>query len=140
MNPDLLEAGAVVRYPYLWLQQHRRGEESGRKSRPVCLVLAVHEPQNDLHHLALLAISSQPPKPDQTAIEIPEMERRRAGLSGSAKAWVYVSEWNYDIAERSFYFEPGQLRLGSFTPRFLAVIARAFKPTMTKRGSRVSRV
>jgi hypothetical protein len=139
MARDIPPAGAVLRYPYLWLQQSRRGEESGRKDRPVCLVMAVHDPKADLHHLAFLAISSQEPRPDQEAIEIPDIERKRAGLTGYPQAWVYVSEWNYDIAERSFYLDPLEPIMGTFTPRFLSLVARAFMPTLKQSARRISR-
>ncbi len=139
MAHDALPAGAVLRYPYRWLAQSRRGEESGRKDRPVCLVMAVHDPKADLHHLAFLAISSQPPGPQQETIEIPDIERKRAGLTGYPQAWIYVSEWNYDIAERSFYLDPLEPVMGTFTPRFLAIVARAFMPTLKQNARRISR-
>lgn len=77
MSHDL-RPGLVIRYPYLWRRQRERGESDGRKERPVCLVIAVRG-REDLTHLALLAISSQPPGGEQAALEIPDTERRRAG-------------------------------------------------------------
>ncbi|USQ74341.1 hypothetical protein NF552_23605 (plasmid) [Roseomonas mucosa] len=58
MAPDPGPQGTVLRYPYLWLSQSRAGEDSGRKERPVCLVLRVRDEKADLTHLALLAISA----------------------------------------------------------------------------------
>lgn len=106
----------------------------------MCLVLKVKDGRAGLTHLALLAISSKPPTPQQAALEIPEMERRRAGLDTASRAWVYVSEWNYDIAERSFYLAPAEQPLGNFTPRFLALVAKAFLPTMRSAARKIDRV
>lgn len=139
MAADPGAQGAILRYPYLWLAQHRAGEDSGRKERPVCLVLRVRDEKAELTHLALLAISSQPPEAGQAALEIPDIERRRAGLTSYPRAWVYVSEWNYDIAERSFHLDPASRPLGHFTPRFLAIVARAFSATVKVSEARVDR-
>ena len=83
------------------MEQKNEGETEGRKSRPVCLVLRVPDVARKVTHLFLLAISSKPPRPTQVAIEIPDTERRRAGLSRYPRAWITVSEFNYDVAERS---------------------------------------
>jgi hypothetical protein len=87
----------------------------------------------------LLAITSQPPRTDQRALEIPDMERRRAGLTRYPRAWVIVSEYNYDIAERSFYYEAQTPPLGKFSMPFLRKIAIALRSTLTKSVARVDR-
>src|SRR5438270_9764875 len=112
MNDDL-RSGAVVNYPYLWRWQRDRGETEGRKDRPVCVVLAVR--RDEFTHLALFAISSRAPDGDQIAIEVPEIECKRAGLSEFKRAWITVSEYNYDVAEHSFYLEPNAPLLGRFS-------------------------
>jgi hypothetical protein len=114
---------SAIEYPYLWLGQANSGETEGRKARPVCLALSVQNAQSGEHHLLLLAISSQPPRPDQRAIEIPETERRRAGPTEYSSALIVTSEYNYDIAERSFYYDTNGRVLGDFSPRFMARIA-----------------
>jgi hypothetical protein len=40
------------------------------------------------------------------APEIPLLEIRQAGLSMFKRGRITVSEYNYDIAERSYYFDP----------------------------------
>jgi hypothetical protein len=40
----MLERGQIVRFFYLWKRQADAGEESGRKARPVCIV--VRTPDN----------------------------------------------------------------------------------------------
>lgn len=86
--------GSIIIYPYLWLRQAASGETEGRKDRPCCLLLAVKDQGTGEHHMMLLAISSQPPSADQRAIEIPAIERRRAGLSRYPAAWIVTSEFN----------------------------------------------
>jgi hypothetical protein len=72
-----------------------------------------------------LAVSSKSPKAGQVAISVPQMERRRAGLTKFPEAWVYVSEFNRDVAEASYYYEPHARRLGVFSLAFVLHIARA---------------
>lgn len=79
---------------------------SGRKSRPTCVVIAVRDAKDGLTHLALLVVTTQPPQSDRGAIEVPDTEARRAGLSDPKRCWVMIDEYNYDIAERSWYIEP----------------------------------
>ncbi|HZU89761.1 MAG TPA: hypothetical protein VE993_10940, partial [Stellaceae bacterium] len=136
---DLPAQGSIIRYPYLWASQRDRTETEGRKPRPVCLVLRIRDPKEDIHHLVLLAISSQPPHSDQQALEIPDTERRRGGLTRCPRAWVVVSEYNYDIAERSWHFEPHAPPLGSFSTPFLREIAIALRSSMRRAGARVDR-
>ncbi|TCM60868.1 hypothetical protein [Rhizobium sp. BK068] len=126
--------GSIIRYPYLWTWQRDKG---GRKARPVCMVLAI--PKGNQTNLILLAISGTPPRSDQTALEIPQLECRRAGIREWKDAWITVSEFNHDIAEQSFYYDPSAEVLGSFSKGFLAKIAAAFKPFLAQPSARVSR-
>jgi hypothetical protein len=129
----------VIIYPYLWASQRDVGEAEGRKTRPVCLVLRLYDNEQHFHHLVLLAITSRPPHSDQRALEIPDTERRRAGLLRYPRAWVIVSEYNYDIAERSYYFEPQTPPLGTFSMPFLREVATALRAALTKPNARVDR-
>ena len=129
--------GSVIRYPYLWKWQEARGESEGRKSRPVCLVLSIAK--GDKTHLVLLAVSGTPPMTGQSAIEVPQLERKRAGLRDWKDAWVTVSEYNYDILQDSYYLEPDPEILGRFSTAFLAKIAAAFRPFVKSQSARVER-
>lgn len=131
--------GEIVLYPYLWKRQRGKGETEGRKDRPVCIVVAVRGKQDNLTSLALLAISSQPPISEQAALEVPEIECRRAGLSEFRRAWVSIGEYNFDVAERSFYLHPNQPVLGRFSKSFMMQLARAVGPMFAKRTGRVDR-
>jgi hypothetical protein len=134
---DTSANGSIIHYPYLWTWQRDKGETEGRKVRPVCMVLAI--PKGNQTNLILLAISGTPPRSDQTALEIPQLESRRAGIREWKNAWITVSEFNHDIAEQSFYYDPNAEVLGSFSKGFLAKIAAAFKPFLAQPSGRVSR-
>jgi hypothetical protein len=131
--------GSIIQYPYLWVRQRDAGETEGRKIRPVCLLLRIKDAERDLHHLFLLPITSKQPHADETAVEIPDTERRRAGLVRYARAWVIVGEYNYDIAERSYYYEPNAPVLGTFSAPFLREIAKIARSTLSRKGGRVDR-
>ena len=114
-------SGLVIRYSYLWAREHFRGEETGRKDRPVCVQVVTAGPDNRVRSL-LFAITSQPPRSGTACVEIPPLEARRTGIR--APAWVVVDEWNEDDLTTSPYLadvEP----LGSFSRAFAALIARA---------------
>ncbi|CCV16343.1 conserved hypothetical protein [Mesorhizobium sp. STM 4661] len=107
--------------------------------RPVCVVAAVRGASDGLTHLALLAITSAMAGEGRTAIEIPEIERRRAGLSAQGRAWVVVDEYNYDIAERSWFLEPGGDILGRLSKPFMMKVAAAFSAARRATSGRVDR-
>ncbi|GLK70213.1 hypothetical protein KHC23_20335 [Ancylobacter dichloromethanicus] len=133
---DDLRPGAIIQYPYLWKWQQEHGETEGRKDRPVCVILAVRG-SDGLTHLALLAISSRQPGSEQVAIEVPEIECRRGGLSDLKRAWISVSEYNYDIAERSFYLDAGDPFLGRFSRSFVGQLAAAVSPLFQAGQARI---
>lgn len=135
-----LATGDIVSaYPYLWLWQRDRGEAEGRKERPVCVAVAAKGPDG-LTHLALLAITGTPPRADQRAVELPALEIRRLKLSEFKQAWIIVSEYNYDILERSFSLDPSRGDGRKLSPGFLKVVLRAFRPTLASAQARVARL
>ena len=79
MSFDALRTGCVIRYPYLWVREAERGETEGRKPRPVAVGVRITRPNGE-DVLVLFPITSQPPSAGRFAFEIPEMEKRRAGL------------------------------------------------------------
>lgn len=120
-------AGDIWRYPYLWAWQAERGETEGRKPRPVTLaaVIPIEGPGRGRTRLYLLAITGTPPGPERTALEIPATEIRRAGLDAFKQLWIVLDEFNRDVLEASFYFEPGG-RIGAFSKAFRRRIADGF--------------
>jgi hypothetical protein len=134
-----LKAGDIIEgYPYLWLRQFRAGETEGRKPRPVCVAIAVAGEGNKAH-LALLPISSQPPTTNQIAVPIPARERQRIGLDADKEAWIYVSEYNYDVLGESYYLPAKPKSAGSVSAALLKELLSAFRVTLQKKAGRVSR-
>lgn len=135
---DRFSRGDIVSYPYLWRWQEGNGREHGEKDRPVCLILSISDPKGHSHVL-LLPISSTPPYGGQSAIEIPDLELRRAKLSSFKQGWITVSECNYDIIERSYHFDPAQTPRGKFSGAFLETVRKAFAPFLAAGAARVDR-
>lgn len=136
---ERIESGLIVAYPYLWRWQHDEGRDNAEKDRPVCLALVLRDTVQGLTHLVILAISGTPPFKGRRALEIPMLEIRRAGLSTYKRAWLTVDEYNYDVAERSFYFEPNQKPRGSFGPRFMEEVRQAIRPLLADSAGRIDR-
>jgi hypothetical protein len=108
--------GQVVRYVYLWRREFERGEETGRKVRPVC-VTVILPTTADATRILLFPITSQPPGPNRQALSIPDVELLRSGLRGPA--WVILDEGNTDLWETSFHVED-RTPLGRFSYSFFS--------------------
>ena len=67
------------------------------------------------------------------------MECRRAGLSGVKRAWVVVDEYNYDVAEHSWYLEPGVDGDRRLSKPFMMKVAGAFAAATRDAPGRVDR-
>lgn len=125
--------GDVIWYPYLWTWQAERGESEGRKNRPCCMMVSRVDRKTRKTLLFLFAISSQPPTQAGSAIEVPALERRRAGLHDLKQAWVTVNEYNLDVLEDSFYYGPGSAPLGRFSDAFVRTILTELKGAIEER-------
>ena len=84
--------GLVIRYSYLWREEHSRGQEEGVKDRPCAIVLAVAN-ENGEEIVTVLPITHSPPKRGEDAIEIPATTKRRLGLDDE-RSWVMLTEAN----------------------------------------------
>lgn len=118
------ETGLVIRYRYLWQRQALAGEETGRKARPVCVVIPVGATGTDV---VLFPLTTQPPGPDRLAVQVPETERRRLRLNGDRPAWIILDEGNRDELPNSYHLEPVALNpirfhYGVFSPAFMRVV------------------
>lgn len=102
-------------------------------------MISIPDQSQGLTHLVLLAISGTPSAEGQAALEIPALELRRAGLSILKRGWITVGEYNYDVAERSFHFDPNQAARGSFGPGFMHQIRVAIRPLFTAAQGRIDR-
>ena len=82
----------VIRYDYLWLHEHRLGQEEGRKSRPAAVIIVLDDdPQHPL--VTVLPITHAAPADPNLAIEIPAVTKQRLGLDDE-RSWIVVSEAN----------------------------------------------
>jgi hypothetical protein len=97
------QPGEVFRYPYLWRREAEGGAEEGRKDRPCCVAVAAAVRPGETV-VFLLAITTQPPHRDRAVLELPAIERRRAGLDGDRRSWIVLDELNIDVVERSHDF------------------------------------
>jgi hypothetical protein len=121
---DDFRTGCVIRFPFLWVREAERGETEGRKPRPVAVGVRLARPKGE-DVLVLFPITSQPPSPDRFAAEIPEMEKRRAGLDATLRLWIILDEYNQDTIGRSFYLEP-EPPLGRFSKAFFLPLMKEF--------------
>jgi hypothetical protein len=102
-------------------------------------VLAVRDEARGLTHLALLVITNPPPTARQAALQIPDAEKRRAGLADWKSASITVGEYNYDTLEFSSYLDVNAPPFGSFGVKFLNKVAASFKSSPKPSIDRVDR-
>jgi hypothetical protein len=94
------QAGDIGRYDDLWHRQHVGGETGGRKGQPVALAAVVTDKAGRTN-LVMLAITSTHPGSDRIALEVPQIECRRAGLDDMPLR-IMLDEDNHDSLEGSF--------------------------------------
>ena len=124
MSFEALTTGAVIRFPYLWAREAGQGETEGRKFRPAAVGVRIPKPKGE-DLLFLFPITSQEPARERFAAEIPETEKRRAGLDGNLRLWIVLDEYNQDVIGRSFYLEP-EPPLGYFSKAFFLPLLQEF--------------
>jgi hypothetical protein len=66
----------VIRYSYLWAEEHKCGQEEGVKDRP-CAVILVTLNEDSQRVVTVLPISHAPPADPNLAVEIPALVKRR---------------------------------------------------------------
>lgn len=123
MSYDLIQTASVIRYPYLWAHEAAHGETEGRKERPVAVGVRIARPDGDL--VLFFPIATKEPDASRLAIEVPAIEKRRAGLDADRRLWIIFDEFNTDIVGNSFYLEPTP-PIGSFSRAFFLPLLRAF--------------
>jgi hypothetical protein len=119
--------GTVFRYPCLWLREGQNGETEGRKQRPVAVGVRIRE-QNGQDILIVLPITSKMPEGGRFTSEIPDAEKRRAGLDPDLRLWIILDEYNGDVIGKSYYLtnrEPlGQFSKSYFLPLITEFVRR----------------
>jgi len=124
MTFDRLRSGSVIRYPFLWAREYDQGETEGRKPRPTAVGFRLRRPSGQ-DILILFPITTQPPRPGRFAVEIPDTEKKRAGLEANLRLWIILDEYNEDTLSQSFYLEPNSL-IGEFSRAFFVPVVRSF--------------
>jgi hypothetical protein len=127
---DEVKTGPVISYPYLRIREAGRGETAGRKLRASAVVLRL-KLEGGADALVLPAITSKQPTRLQDAIEVPESEKRRAGLGSDKRLWVVLDEYNTDTVGQSFYLVPVS-QIGHFSDTFFLSLLRAFAKVRLK--------
>lgn len=129
--------GDVWRYSFLWRREADQGETEGRKTRPVAVALLIRNASGDAE--VLLVPLTTVPQSGPFAMEVPEIEKKRAGLDLHTSVWIVVDEANWDTPSQSFYLEPGN-RIGSFSSPFVksvqALMIEAIKARKMRRTDR----
>jgi PemK-like, MazF-like toxin of type II toxin-antitoxin system len=86
------EPADVISYSYLWAREAAQGEESGRKDRPVVVVVAAIA-KGDRTQLLVAPVTHTRPQRTGDAIEIPLTVRKKLGLDRE-ESWIVVTELN----------------------------------------------
>jgi hypothetical protein len=84
--------GLVLRYSYLWHDEHLGGREESSKDRP-CVIVLVAEEDGEETMVTVAPVTHSPPRNPAQAVELPAATRQRLGLD-TGRSWVVVSEIN----------------------------------------------
>ena len=72
----------------------------------------------------LVPLTTLDPENNPYALEVPEIELRRAGLDPTVRAWVIANGYNFEAYKRTYYLEPRALK-GEFTSMFIKLVQAA---------------
>jgi len=87
------KTGDVIRYDYLWAEEHRKGQVDGSKDRPCAVVLTATPREDGSKRVMLVPITHTPPTADQGGIEIPAKVSKHLGLDDE-RSWIKTHESN----------------------------------------------
>lgn len=137
--------GLVIRYSYLWYEEHRSGRDEGRKDRPCAIIAALRAADDPGEtRVLVLPITHGPPTDAALAIELPAGVKERLGLDALA-SWVVLSEWNEFIwpgpdLRRAPGSDESSVAYGILPPRLFAIIRDRFLAlAVSRRAQRVTR-
>jgi hypothetical protein len=112
---DDIQTGCVIEYQYLWRREALSGQIEGSKRRPSAVAFRMAGKQSDI--IYLMPITTKAPDTNTLAIEVPQIEKKRAGLDLDYRQWIILSEMNADIIPGSFVLEP-HAKIGMFSKAF----------------------
>jgi hypothetical protein len=122
------EPGLVLNYAYLWHDEHRAGQEEGRKDRPSVIVLCVTRESDDATVVTVLPVTHSAPTDPKAAVEIPLPVKKHLGLD-DARSWIVVAEGNefvwpgYDLRKAP---KTDRYEFGFLPPRLFNQVRDAF--------------
>ena len=117
----MLKPGDLIRFNCLWAREAARGEESGRKARPSCVVVRTPAKPSVLF---VFPLTSQQPGPERASLAVPEIECRRGGLD--YPSFLILDEYNRLPEDEAFDLEVPRA-IGAFSGPFLRSIAAAVR-------------
>ncbi len=135
--------GSIIRYAYLWADEHSAGHEEGRKDRPALVLALAVRLEGDATQVLVLAITHTPPRNAADAISFPVVEKARLGLDVSP-SWIVTTEGNAflwpgpdirPVPARS----PGTLTYGQVSATTLQRAARSYLANRQKQRERLVR-
>lgn len=93
MSLPVPKPGLVIRYSFLWSDEHADGAREGAKDRPCAIVVAVRrEPNGDIQTIVAPITHLQPRDP-AASIAIPTATCRNLGLD-EGRHWLRLDELN----------------------------------------------
>jgi hypothetical protein len=125
MAAKVPEIGHVIKYSYLWWNEHRKGKSEGMKDRP-CSVLLNRKDERGQTILFVLPITHTPPIDPEFGVEIPLATKKRLGLDGE-RSWVITTEYNkftwpgYDVRK----LDNGLYSYGSLPEKLIREIMKS---------------
>ena len=85
--------GLMIRYDFLWKNEHEAGREQGVKDRPCALVLVTKSDAEGSRLVVICPITHTPPDDPASAVEIPPKVARHLRLDNQ-RSWIRTHEVN----------------------------------------------
>lgn len=73
-----------------------------------------------------MPITTKQPQAENLAIEIPQIEKKRAGLDQDLRQWIILQEFNADTIPGSYVLEPNS-KIGNFGKAFFQSVLAIWK-------------
>ncbi|WP_428411825.1 hypothetical protein [Pararhizobium sp.] len=83
---DEIQTAAVIRYPYLWSREARKGETEGRKDRPVAVGVRIPRADGDL--AMFFPHTTKQPEADRLTVEYQRSKNAGRALSVNLRLWI----------------------------------------------------
>ena len=133
MSLPVPHPGLVISYSYLWADEHRRGQEEGRKDRP-CAIVVARQTAGGETVATVVPVTHTPPHDPASALELPASIKKHLGLDDE-RSWIILDEVN------DFFWpgpdlrpvEPGKIAYGVLPPGFFRKMRDLLRKIHAKR-------